>query len=332
MKNEFRKLFEEKNIDLLNDVFFQEIEGAAFFVESKDFSWTTKFNFLYNNLEKFQFDDIVDFKSFFSYFNRDSEICETEGADRCYRGLQEQINSSSRTTIIHIPIAKNGQSYVFRLKILRFSEKGIIFGILNILDNLEINYEKLLASSYKDSLTGLFNRNTYALHIAMAEKGKHFIGFMDLDNFKFVNDNFSHKRGDDLLKDIGNIMIDSIADENVIFYRLGGDEFLFYTTGYDKNQTVEMIEKLRENVRKLGRGNFTPTFSIGFFEVDFDSRNIPKEQLMNLADVAMYEAKISGKDKVRFLDEEEVREIVKSHNIQERLAHLRKKCRRRAIR
>lgn len=330
MEKNYKDFFKEKNIDLLEDIFFQEIEGAAFFIESKDFSWQTKFNFLYNNLQKFHFNDIVNFESFLLYFNRESEICETEGADRCYNSLKEQINSTAETSVIHIPVSKNGTSYVFRLKILRFVEKGLIFGILTILDNVEVNYEKLIASSYKDSLTGLFNRNTFNLHIAMAENGKHYIGFMDLDNFKFVNDTYSHERGDELLKDIGGIMIYLIADEHVIFYRFGGDEFLFFTNGYTKQQTMDMIEKLRKAITKLKIKDYVPTFSIGYLEVDFDKNDIPKTQLVNLADVAMYEAKINGKDQITYLTESEIQEELKTNSVESKLSSLRSKCERSA--
>jgi len=328
MSNDYRNFFKNKNIDLLEDLFFQEVEGAAFFIVGNRISWKSEFHFLYNNLDEFKSGEIANFESLLSYFNRESEMCETEGANRCYDSMIKKIKSEDRTSIIFLPILKDGKTFVFRLKIVRFIKKGVIFGFLNLMDDKGINYEKLIASSFKDSLTGLFNRNTYYHHLEMAKSGKHFIGFMDLDNFKDINDTYSHEQGDKMLKEIANVLINSIANENVIFYRIGGDEFLFFTNGYNKAQTDRMINKIKKSIRKLKFNDYIPTFSIGYFLADFDKNIVSKDHLVNLADLAMYESKKTGKDSVTYLSEEKIINILKSNSVEKKLLELRKRTAR----
>jgi len=331
MNNTYHSFFRDRNIDLLNDVFLKEFEGSTFFIDisKKDESlWEAPFNTMYNNFKDINIDNINNFNLLFSYFNRSSEICETKGADYLYKSLIREVNSNSKSSLVHIPIKKDGKTYILRLKILRFVDKGIIFGFLSMMDNIGVNYEELIACSYKDSLTGLFNRTTFNLHLEKAREGKHYIGFMDLDNFKYVNDTYSHQRGDKLLHDIGNIMIRDIANKNIIFYRFGGDEFMFFTNEYTKEQTEATIKKLCSLLVKLRINKYTPTFSVGYFGVDFSDNNIPRDKLINLADMAMYEAKSSGKDKITYFSQKEIQKNLQYDSFQTKAAELRQRYKR----
>ena len=64
--------------------------------------------------------------------------------------------------------------------------------------------------------------------------------------------------------------------------------------------------------------------------MDFDKNDIPKTQLVNLADVAMYEAKINGKDQITYLTESEIQEELKTNSVESKLSSLRSKCERSA--
>lgn len=168
-----------------------------------------------------------------------------------------------------------------------------------------------------DRLTGLPNR--HLLHdrlsraIRLAERNQHSLAllFLDLDNFKWVNDSLGHATGDQLLISVSQRLQSNVRSSDTVA-RLGGDEFVVLLHQPSGHQELAVIaEKIIEAIEQpiiLGGYDFHTTTSIGIsvFPEDGDEADI----LLKHADTAMYAAKSAGKSGFRFFDLEMNRRAV----------------------
>ncbi|MCX7748153.1 MAG: EAL domain-containing protein [Clostridia bacterium] len=163
--------------------------------------------------------------------------------------------------------------------------------------------EKIHYLAYFDLLTGLPNRTMFEkklnqeLEHALERGQKGAILFLDLDNFKAINDTFGHPVGDNLLKNVA-YLLKNFEEEGVLVSRIGGDEFAILLSDItDKSIPVDLasnIIKLFQNPWELIEREFYNTVSIGIAYYPEDGTNI--ETLFRNADSAMYYAKGTGKD------------------------------------
>ena len=161
--------------------------------------------------------------------------------------------------------------------------------------------------AHHDSLTGLpnrallFDRLNHAIN--QAKRYGHMIAvmFIDLDRFKFINDTMGHEAGDQLLKTAAGRIRESLRDADTVA-RLGGDEFIAIVTNLDEpldsaNVATKIVESLSRPV-KLGENCVTVSPSIGI--ATFPSDGESAEDLIKLADAAMYQAKQAGGGSYQF--------------------------------
>jgi two-component system cell cycle response regulator len=123
--------------------------------------------------------------------------------------------------------------------------------------------------------------------------------FVDIDNFKSINDRFGHITGDIVLKQIGR-MIKKMLRKSDIAARYGGEEFAVLLPNTTYGGASEFAERLKCQVRELNikqiKGQLM-TVSIGI--ATYQQDNVPSyEDLLHFADKAMYQAKQSGKDRI----------------------------------
>lgn len=159
-------------------------------------------------------------------------------------------------------------------------------------------------AAYIDALTKLGNRhkfNKVINEMVKHEDQKFALCFLDLDDFKHINDNMGHDAGDELLIELGRRLVDGVGDHGEVF-RLGGDEYALIITGADSKLEVETIVKRvqRNVVRPVDiRGNrVNLEYSLGVAMFPEDSTD--SVQLVNFADSAMYYIKESGKSDYYF--------------------------------
>jgi len=174
--------------------------------------------------------------------------------------------------------------------------------------------------AYYDHLTGLANRTNVEQYFEDNIKDRKDCAallFMDLDNFKFVNDTFGHFVGDELLIKVAE-NIKSVINENQVAARLGGDEFMIVMDEYRNLQEVEdLAEKLLKSFEssfKINDSMISISTSIGIALYPDNGDNF--RELLKCSDIAMYDAKASGKNTYAFFDEKINEKIVRKMKIQ----------------
>lgn len=172
----------------------------------------------------------------------------------------------------------------------------ILVAMLLIIVILLIERIKLKNMAYKDAMTDLLNRNALNELIRSTKGEEEFaVLFLDLDQFKNINDRLGHHVGDLLIQAVGQRLLLFMSPQLRVF-RIGGDEFLFVARGYDVQRAEKLAEQILyslRNVYDIGGLDLRVTGSIGI--CTGTTRDEPLTLLKN-ADLAMYKAKQSGKN------------------------------------
>lgn len=174
-----------------------------------------------------------------------------------------------------------------------------------------------------DVLTGLPNRALLAERIeqAIAQAGTRqrcfAVVFIDLDNFKAVNDTMGHACGDQLIKQVARRLTRCLRDTDTVA-RIGGDEFvlLLEDVEHDYDALSQLLERTLTAIREpcqLGEREFTVCCSVGVSL--FPSDGADADTLLKHADIAMYQAKESGRNNFQFFTEEFNRIVVENHEL-----------------
>ena len=191
-----------------------------------------------------------------------------------------------------------------RLKDIRDQEMGLVIIMRDVTHERELKKQLTYQASH-DSLTGLFNRGKFEQEIRNTiqsigdDSPGHVLCYMDLDQFKIVNDTCGHIAGDALLKQLSQLLMSRIRESDVLA-RLGGDEFGLLLRNCEIENAVQIADTLRLAVRQFifrwDDRAFDVRMSIGVVAVN-DPQSTHAE-LMSAADVACYIAKESGRDYV----------------------------------
>lgn len=169
-------------------------------------------------------------------------------------------------------------------------------------------------SSISDPLTGLYNRKQFSTFVrrSIEKVAEAKIIFIDIDNFKSLNDTFGHKKGDDVLKKVASIMIEETEGIGVAG-RYGGEEIvaLIVEPSVDMD---ELTESIRARIEKevsfdTPTGVHPVTASIGYCQ---HIKGMSAEELVKHADEAMYIAKRSGKNRTVQYGDQEFNEYTKA--------------------
>ena len=159
-------------------------------------------------------------------------------------------------------------------------------------------------SSFKDVMTGLYNRRfldeSFENIIGGVLRRKTVLGLLmcDLDYFKQTNDQYGHDAGDTVLKETSNIIRGSVRSSDLVI-RFGGEEFLVLLIDAKPEDSINVAEKIRENIEaakiQIPGGSVQKTISVGTSEFPSDTPNF--WEAVKYADVALYKAKESGRNK-----------------------------------
>ncbi|WP_449230902.1 sensor domain-containing diguanylate cyclase [Azospirillum doebereinerae] len=161
--------------------------------------------------------------------------------------------------------------------------------------------ERLRRLSERDGLTGLFNRRTFFERLeetlARTDNGPSALLYVDLDNFKAVNDLHGHQQGDAVLRAVGTLLSTGVRPGDLPG-RLGGDEFVLWLGRADEAQARRVADRLLTGMKALGHLSASPEKPLGLsigIAVHVPTRGETVRELTDRADAAMYTAKKTGK-------------------------------------
>ena len=189
---------------------------------------------------------------------------------------------------------------------------GILFGRLFLrsrLDTFEVRAQ-LIIEKETDVLTGLQNRRKLFETINRCEDNSTAcpcaLMMIDIDNFKVFNDRFGHRVGDEYLKQFGQFLVNYQKDNNIFFYRYGGEEFVAMVYHLSKEKILELAELVRQQTMEIPVNGEPITISIG---VVFCDQHVHghHETIISQADAALYRAKAHGRNRVELWNENIVR-------------------------
>ncbi len=211
-------------------------------------------------------------------------------------------------------VNREGKSVPILLSAVILAEDGVEVGSVGFFHDLT-RTRQLEALSITDSLTGLYNRHhfhsTMAKEISRCTRFRHPLSLVlfDLDNFKPFNDNFGHLEGDNILRLVGRCARELIRSQDHAF-RLGGDEFALLLVETDLESGALVAERFRlafndqwfEAMSTTGKELRPVSMSLGLAEFkqadDLGDTGENADNLIMRADMAMYEAKRRGGDRV----------------------------------
>lgn len=191
-------------------------------------------------------------------------------------------------------------------------EFSLQIGLTPLVDNhtlvsfIESTNEVIKPSVSNDLLTGLPNRGSFDEYseklrkLAIRNNKSIILAFIDLDNFKSVNDDYGHHIGDLVLCDVANILKTNLRTSEVVA-RIGGDEFVACLYDLGKPSFLEkLLTKLQDKItaiKDIDGHTIDIGASIGAL-IAHSPKNIGVEQMIDIADTLMYEAKKAGKGKI----------------------------------
>ncbi|MFC3093107.1 GGDEF domain-containing protein [Alteromonas sediminis] len=231
------------------------------------------------------------------------EYCTLNEGDRA---ITVYLLSQNRRVSHYICIEAKGN-------IVTQSDSYQIIGMLRVFQN----FRALLTEAQTDELTGLPNRKAFnnvtekigeavvaSPEVIECDKRKSsdeppqfWLALADLDNFKVINDSFGHLMGDEVLVRTAQTIQGSIREDDMVF-RYGGEEFAILVSAKEKEQVIQVLERVRQNVEGLDFQRLGKiTISIGFTEMKDDVFALT---LVETADKALYQSKSNGKNQITY--------------------------------
>ena len=215
---------------------------------------------------------------------------------------------------------KSGTAYPEFLSISAIRDKiGTVknyVAVFHDISEMKTKEAQIEHMAYHDPLTGLPNRTLLKDRlkhaINRAQRDKHMVQliFIDLDNFKNVNDTAGHAHGDELLKDAAQ-RLKGVTRASDTVARLGGDEFIIMVTDVDDMmEIIGMVKRIQKAFSipfEINKKSFHITCSIGISVFPEDGKDA--ETLIRHADLAMYHSKDQGKDKYYLFEKKMAKEI-----------------------
>lgn len=181
---------------------------------------------------------------------------------------------------------------------------------------LSVKYHQVVESSKIDKLTGVFTKEVLLKYSTTLSRGQAvIIAFLDIDKFKYVNDTFGHKAGDNVLSWFGNHLRETADTIGGDVYRYGGDEFVAifscddlelvantldtFQQTFKAKQFIFDVSNVEDGVEVINKAYHQVTCSIGLYrDMNIDSFENAKER----ADEALYKSKDAGRDCITIIE------------------------------
>lgn len=242
-----------------------------------------------------------------------SNIIEPEDVDYVRRKIESIIEKEHKDCTCEYRVRhKKGKLLwlISKAKVL-YDQLGYPYKIVGShtdITQLKEHQDRIMQMAYHDALTNLPNRSylkEYVEELIMGEpESKFAIVYIDIDDFKVINDNYGHSEGDRLLKEIGK-RLSEMSGDGISIFRLGGDEYVIVLKdvkdGADVSKYLDRIFSEFGKPINLAEMKLHITLSAGAVIYPSDGTNF--DDLLKNADIAMYQVKNKGKNNYIFFDE-----------------------------
>ena len=212
------------------------------------------------------------------------------------------VSSSNDEEILALFLKNGANDYIKK----PFSKEEFYCRIDNTVEAYE-NVQKILNSANRDFLTGLYNRRYFFAHIeeyihkAEEEYLGLYIAMLDIDNFKKINDTYGHEDGDKAIVGLSEILRTNTQQQDLVA-RFGGEEFCVALLAQSDDIAFDVMERIRQKVEAFSfrahngqEVSFTVSIGLCKYEEGDDINEV-----INQADMNLYEAKNNGKNQVVF--------------------------------
>jgi len=252
-----------------------------------------------------------------SYSNRNAEqMLGMTGADMLGRPLDEVCRLEGEGGALHVLATDGSLLPVDRSVAPIHAPDGTAIGQVIVLHDASEARRHAAQLSYQathDELTDILNRREFERRLRellsalrQGSGGEHAVLYLDLDRFKIVNDTSGHAAGDELIKQVSQLLQSTLRERDIVG-RLGGDEFGIMLTQCSHEDALRVAEKVRKAVVDLhfawGVRSYRIGVSIGL--VLLDSRSSSLKEVMKAADAACYMAKEKGRNRIHLYSDDD---------------------------
>ncbi len=289
-----------KAIQAVNDVIWEWNLDAKMIIFSKEI----------NEMIDFDTDDLCNLKEFIE------RAAIEEDKDKALDELNDFLNNKTNIYNSVFRMEQNdGEIKWLQIKGRLSREKlfgnKVFIGVMTDVTQFISLQDRIKYMAYFDGLTELPNRVLFfqilnnLLIRSIREKKRGAVIFIDIDNFKTINDNFGHQHGDMILKMFAQLL-KIIVDKSGQIARLSGDEFVIILYDYKDSKKIEMIcddiKNYLKNYFEIKDKQIYITVSIGI--ALFPEHSCDANELLKYADFAMYYSKLNGKGRYSFFNKE----------------------------
>lgn len=252
-------------------------------------------------------------RDFYTVFNIELETQHTDERtelERVINDLEVIITTDSPKTLVNKNLNEYAIEYTLAPIVTENRQTSGAVVIFRDVTEVRALSSQLKYYASHDSLTGLINRRQFEQHLENAFKlvqthteQKHVVCFMDLDQFKIINDTAGHEAGDEFLKQL-SFLLQSLLRRSDILARIGGDEFGIFLEDCDVENALAIADKIRKEIKSFrfiwANNSFEVGASIGLATLDHSTVSLT--ELMRNADTACYISKEEGRNRIHLFD------------------------------
>jgi len=194
---------------------------------------------------------------------------------------------------------------------------------LSDITNRRVTEDKLSYICYHDQLTGLFNRRFFEEELKRVDTLRNYpiaIVMIDVNGLKLINDAFGHASGDELIKTVSDLIQKELRSDDIVA-RIGGDEFSLIMTKVNEPDLISLKSRLEHSTKSRTIQDIPISIAIGYALKH--EENMPISQVLNSADVMMYQNKLAQRAALR----KEAIEII-LHNLEKKYPEEREHAKR----
>ena len=223
--------------------------------------------------------------------------------------FEQAINKAHVNYLLHLPL-ETDQLKTYLIKANRRFQSIIrpvnkLSALSSVASDLLLENERMRLESQTDSLTQLLNRRSMNTimenlwHQYVISNGEFSFAILDIDHFKQVNDKYGHEAGDKVLQNLSALLLKNLRKEQDFAFRYGGEEFGLISNHMNSEKMHLFVKRLLELTRKMvirfNGVEIKITFSAGVS----DTRLVQSpQQIIHQADIALYQAKNSGRNRI----------------------------------